>query len=94
MFAFVLPVTPGYTLAITPYNIPLQDEDVVKVRTTHPDTQTNLHKGQRGKVIGQMHMVTVQFEDGTVETYNRDELNMKIPGLEEMMREHEKKPWE
>lgn len=72
--------SPTFVRLVGSYNMPLEADDVVKVRESHPATQMAERKGQRGKVVGQMHMVTVQFEDGSVETFNREELSMRLPG--------------
>ncbi len=66
----------------TPYDMPLMDGDTVKVRTTDESVPENF-RGLKGKVIGQMWIVTVKFEDGTVQDFNRQQI--KLRGREMMI---------
>lgn len=95
MFKFGLQLTPKFMRIFTPYNLPVEDMDVVKVRTTHEGTQESEFKGKTGRVVSQMHMVTVEFEDGSVGMFNRDELNLRIPGLADAKKgSTPKEPWQ
>lgn len=87
MFRFRLDFTPKFSRMIGSYNLPVEDGDTVKVRTTHPGVSEDDKKGEKGTVIGIMQMVTVKFNDGTIRTYNRDELSLRIPGLDEMIQD-------
>jgi hypothetical protein len=84
-------LTHKFNRVLDPYNFPVESGDVVKVRTTHPGVAESEKKGQTGRIVSKMEMITVAFEDGTVETFNRDELNLRIPGFDEMGK---KEDWE
>lgn len=90
MFKFRLQLSDTCSRDLTSYSMPVVDGDVVKVRETHPGTKDSARKNERGKVVGQMHMISVQFEDGTVETFNRDELSLRLPEIENKLKE----PWQ
>ncbi len=66
----------GVPMPVTEYNFPVQSGDVVKVRTTDDEIAFGL-RGQKGKVVGVMSMVQVQFEDGTIETFQREQVKFR-----------------
>jgi hypothetical protein len=69
-------------IEITAYDLPLTGGDTVKVRTTKDvveDVDVTL-VGQRGTVIGTVNLVMVQFGDGRVETFNREQVSFKGRG--------------
>lgn len=97
MFHIMMMLTPKFARELNAYNFPVQADDTVKVRTTHPGVAESERKGKMGTVVGVMEMIAVKFEDGTVETFNRDELNLRIPGLDELGKDGPQKdgnePW-
>lgn len=88
MFAFMTPIPsnthPSGLRALDPYTLPVENGDTVKVRTTHqnvndPDSNVAARVGQFGKVVGVQTHVMVQFEDGSTQMFDRDELSYRLP---------------
>jgi hypothetical protein len=66
-------------IQLTVYDLPVRGGDVVKVRTT-PEVVEDVDyalRGKRGKVVGTVNLVMVEFEDGTVATFNREQVSFK-----------------
>lgn len=65
-----------FTNPITVYNAPLLPGDVVKSRTTDESLPYD-QRGVKGKVVGIMHSVMVETEDGQVITFNREQVKLR-----------------
>jgi len=89
MFVFTMPDV------INQYNFPLESGDVVKTRTTDEEIPEDL-RGVKGKVVGIMTMVTVEFPDGRTETFNRNQLKIRernTPMKFGDVKSNPKEPW-
>lgn len=88
--------------SISVYNMGLLPNDEVKLRTTDAELPEQF-RGKTGKVLSTMTLVTVELEDGSVETFNREQMKLRMrDGLEThqqyggklVVDGDEKEPWQ
>ena len=69
--AFVVPLA-----CVNVYNLGLEANDMVTVRTTDEDVPLKF-RGLSARVLSTMELVNVELADGSVETFNRNQLKLR-----------------